>query len=379
MKYKILHIASFAGNIGDIINHEGFYDMLGHKLDFEVDKVEIRKFYRNSMECKFDYGFAQKVNKYNALVIGGGGFFDVKWNESATGTTLDMSNDFLDAVKIPVVFNALGVHFDRKTNCELAIANFRQFLDTIMAKENVLISIRNDRSLNRLSEIYPNIDENIMVVPDAGFFFPTSRNKKAGENKGFKRIGLNITNDLFDYNYTNGVTEEIFNQEIIKLIGELIKKNYRIKLFAHTPQDIETIYMLYERLGATNFRYYVEIAPYKPFNISDAYDYSEQYKECDLVISMRFHGNIISMDNRIPIIALSGHEQISSLFQELKLEKYCVKVGSCNYINNILQQIDARIADQYYKEVLNIRFKDLQHTYDAYMQKVAKLIKSGND
>ena len=74
---KVAHIASFKGNIGDILNHEGFYysfdDILSNAI---IDKFEIRRFYLNASDrLYFDSSFAKKLNSYDLIILGGGGFF----------------------------------------------------------------------------------------------------------------------------------------------------------------------------------------------------------------------------------------------------------------------------------------------------------------
>ena len=77
---KILHVASFKGNIGDNASHMGFYKILKlHLIDFKVKKIEIRKFYKNykkSDALSFDDKFVESINNYDLCIIGGGGFLD---------------------------------------------------------------------------------------------------------------------------------------------------------------------------------------------------------------------------------------------------------------------------------------------------------------
>ena len=72
---KIMHIASFQGNCGDILSHSGFYNLLKKILpneNIDVTQIEMRDFYRNSQLRKFDNTFLNEVNTYDLLVIGGG-------------------------------------------------------------------------------------------------------------------------------------------------------------------------------------------------------------------------------------------------------------------------------------------------------------------
>ena len=94
---RALHLASFNGNIGDIANHVGFWNLFKKYVtnDVEVTYLEIREYYKSWNLRQFDDSFADLVNRYDLLVIGGGNFFDVKWDYSTTGTTLNISDEIL--------------------------------------------------------------------------------------------------------------------------------------------------------------------------------------------------------------------------------------------------------------------------------------------
>ena len=46
---KVLHVASFNGNVGDYINHMGFRRMLEEKYtgSIQYSELEMREFYRS--------------------------------------------------------------------------------------------------------------------------------------------------------------------------------------------------------------------------------------------------------------------------------------------------------------------------------------------
>lgn len=96
MKYKILHLASHYGNIGDNASHLGLYNIFNeiNFIKYEIEKLEIRRFYKNySLPDKlfFDSDFIRYANKFDLLIIGGGGFLDFWVENSQTGTTIDIS------------------------------------------------------------------------------------------------------------------------------------------------------------------------------------------------------------------------------------------------------------------------------------------------
>lgn len=134
-KLKVLHLASFNGNIGDNANHNGFYHLFKKNItkNVEFDQLEMRRFYFSWDDRKFDESFVKEVNQYDLLVIGGGNFFDITWPDSATGTTLDLKKSILDKIKTPIFFNALGLGYgiDKDFN-QKAVNKFDDFLSIIL-------------------------------------------------------------------------------------------------------------------------------------------------------------------------------------------------------------------------------------------------------
>lgn len=77
--FKILHVASFVGNIGDNASHMGLHNILKSivKIPFTIDEMEIRRFYKNYNlpdKMMFDSQFVHLANCYDLLIIGGGWF-----------------------------------------------------------------------------------------------------------------------------------------------------------------------------------------------------------------------------------------------------------------------------------------------------------------
>ena len=333
---RFIHIASFSGNVGDIINHEGFYSSVLKNVD--IDKIEIRKFYRNSNELHFDRDILHLINSYDGLIIGGGGFFDVRWNDSETGTTFDMSNKFLEGIEIPVLVNAMGIHIEDLAN-KVAINKFISFLEKIIKNDKWMITLRNDGSYSRLKSIYNNQDATIKVVPDNGFAFPQVK------YKGDSRIvGLSITNDLFNKDFNGNISTDEFNKQISELCRYILAQNNDIIFFLHAPQDIQVIYWIYNYLGNERFRRRIKIAPYDVYTIEGANLLNQLYSTCKYIVAMRFHGNVLAIKNYVPVIGLAGHEQILGLYQELGLTDQCVVVNE-NFWDEMISLINLMEAN----------------------------------
>ena len=73
---RILHIASFNGNIGDNASHIGLRNILKTLgVIATIDQIEIRRFYKNYSlfdKQSFDEDFVKMANQYDLVVFGGG-------------------------------------------------------------------------------------------------------------------------------------------------------------------------------------------------------------------------------------------------------------------------------------------------------------------
>jgi hypothetical protein len=105
---KILHIASFLGNIGDNFNHLGTRALLEKKLgNIEWSEIEIRETFRKKFS--FDSSFADYCNRFDAVIFGGGNFFELWVDYSVNNTSANIPYDIVDKITVPFYFYALGV------------------------------------------------------------------------------------------------------------------------------------------------------------------------------------------------------------------------------------------------------------------------------
>ena len=173
---KILHVASFTGNIGDNASHLGLYNVLktvlGDRLD--IEQVEIRRFYKKyslADKMNFDLEFTQKANAKDLLILGGGGFLDYWVPNSETGTTFDMSDEILDKLIVPTLFVSVGC-MPHQPVPEGNIDKFHHFLQKVGSKKNMRIAVRNDGSILEIKRLFGSEFEGIITeILDNGFFY----------------------------------------------------------------------------------------------------------------------------------------------------------------------------------------------------------------
>ena len=150
---KILHLASFNGNIGDVLSHAGLYKIL--KIDHgiqesQIFKLDIRKFYQRNRKNDrhfFDAKCAEQFNKFNLIIIGGGGFFKQDFPASQSGNTFDFSENFFQSIKTKVLFYSIGGLSPKKNSDKVAYEKTELFLEKLISDERFELIFRTDGSV----------------------------------------------------------------------------------------------------------------------------------------------------------------------------------------------------------------------------------------
>lgn len=337
-----MHIASFSGNMGDILNHKGFYKFFRKYVcdDFSVEEVEIRYFYKNCKKFTFDDSFLNYINSFDLLILGGGGFFTVEWDYSDTSTTIDMSKSFIDGINIPVIVNAMGYH--ECTDRSDLFIRFKTFIQYIASKKNWLITLRNDGSGKRLVSRYGHIS-GIEVVPDNALLL-WDRKNIVYTNKP-KTIGI-LFSDSYRYNQVAGMSLNDIIEKIQNVMQKLLKDNKQIVLFSHIPQDYFLINMILDKIEPIYLRTNVIIAGYDAIDENSLERISQYYKMCNCIVSTRLHGNIFSLTQNIATIGLVRSENVEGLFEEIGLSDRVVLLNSNNFDSILLDMIYTTLEEE---------------------------------
>ena len=264
---RILHIASFNGNIGDNASHIGFRNILKTLgIIATIDQIEIRRFYKNYSlfdKQSFDEDFIKKANQYDLVVFGGGGFLDYWVPNSETGTTIDISLDLFQQLLVPVLFTSIGC-IPHKEVPEGNVEKFSRFVNAILEKKNAALAVRNDGSKIILKSVLGDtIACKIPQLLDNGFFYKSHR--KFSRITDGKYIAINVTKDqLLMKNQTIGeVNAEHFNQQLRLYIDTIIKNtNLNIVFIPHIFSDLEAIQHALRGINDYLIRTRVIIAPY---------------------------------------------------------------------------------------------------------------------
>lgn len=330
---RILHLASFDGNIGDNASHMGFRKMLSEVVygDYQVDQLEIRKFYNNYSlpdKQRFDMSFAELANKYDLLFIGGGGFLDFWVKGSATGTTINIEQPVLKAIKIPIVISSVGC-IPHKEVPEENIPKFRSFLDQLLSRSDTYVAVRNDGSKKILKDLIGiEYFNNIPEILDHGFFYENDGSYYRPSEKRY--ILINSTSDQLQMlNRDMGkVDTGYYENEMRKSLNYFLKETDLNIVFApHIYSDFGSIANLLSGINDFYIRSRIVITPYVQGDFGCNQIFSS-YKNSALVLGMRFHANVCSIAMNKASIGLAALDRVVSVYESVGLSDNVISVDA---------------------------------------------------
>ncbi|RKL68056.1 hypothetical protein CR203_06040 [Salipaludibacillus neizhouensis] len=367
---RALHVASFNGNIGDNANHNGFRRKLMNSLecDIEFEEVEMREFYQSWNIRDFNSDeFINLCNSFDLVIIGGGNFFELKWDYSYTGTTINISNESLDKINTPILFHALGCDIAKGAS-QSTISKFDKFLEKVTNSEKYFVSLRNDGSYNTVTKLYGDkYNEKVYRAPDGAFFLESKKFNFPELNSNLKSVGINIVSDMTDIRFNTQTTEDINYEEFLDGFANVVNdflenhSHYQIILFPHIFSDLNAIYKLMERINDKFRRTRIVTAPCLTGKGSEEYIFG-LYKECEFILGMRFHSNVCSIAQGIPTIGLSSYKKIHDLYSELDILDRLVYVNKKGFENKLYTEIEYLINNL---ELVKDRYKKVNEVIET--------------
>jgi len=327
-KLRVLHIASFIGNVGDNANHKGSEFLRSKFLDYEfhITRKEIREFYWKEWLFNSEE-FVNEANLYDLVMIGGGNYFELWVENSKTGTSIDLGVEYLQNINTPILFYSLGCDLGQGVP-QSNIEKFRTFMDYLTNSNKYFVSVRNDGALSNIEKIYGDRYKNkIVEIPDGGFFTNVSNLNHFEIENEMTNILINVAGDMPEVRFpgTDGkISYETFTKEFAKVIEELndeYNSSLNFIFVPHIFRDLKTSYDIINNINDKTRRVNVKTAPYLIGDKGHDYIFS-LYNQADLILGMRFHSNVCSYALKKNIIGLINYIQISNLYNDIKSFEY---------------------------------------------------------
>lgn len=352
---KVLHVASFNGNIGDNANHNGLRSLIKDILKCKInyDEMEIRRFYQNYTEddkLYFDLEFVKKANLYDLVIIGGGNFFEIWIENSSTGCTVDMPDFVIESINTKVLFFGLG--FDKyKGYSKKTEKRFLHFIEEVNKYSNYLVTLRNDGSIEQFINSYGNNKAYLVKkVYDGGFFVQINSNQNSPLNSNKTNIILSVAIDMPNVRFrTNEKTDAIldvvekFSSYIVQIASD--NENIHLCLMPHIYSDLEIISRIINELPDRIRRNRISVGPLL-YGMGKEKIVFSYYKMADLVIGMRFHANVCAIGLGKKTIGISSYKKIEDLYRDLKNASQ-IDINDKNFTERLIQLTIKTLAMPY--------------------------------
>jgi hypothetical protein len=332
---KVLHLASFDGNIGDNANHNGVRFLWKKYLpeyDFAITPLEMREYFWKWKS--FDDDFADMVNEYDLFVCGGGNYFELWVQSSPTGTSVAIPLEVLRKIKTPCLFYALGL--DPYMGApDICIERFKRFLDYTLASPQFLVSVRNDGSLDSARRVLGGeYADRIHLMPDGGHFVQPEACTHYELTPGARTIGVNLAGDMLDFRFKscNGKNLNDFKRSTAAVLCDIMRRMPDVNLifYPHIHKDYSFLADFICGIDDHLLRRRITVAPYLHGQGAER-KFFDLYRQCALNIGTRLHANICSVGLKTPSIGIVTHEQIHELYGYYGMAERALRFSDDNY------------------------------------------------
>lgn len=367
---KVLHLASFKGNTGDVINHMGFYDFMKDiGQDWVVTQMEMRQFYKNRNERQFDQSFVDEVNTYDLLVIGGGNFLSPWLQSSATGTTFDIDLTILANIHAKVLFNAVGCEASLGYTDE-TLQRLGRLLDFVADHPTqYLFTVRNDGSYEAINTWFKGkYKDSIVEVPDFGLYHNHIDKQLAHQCQRKDKIGFAVSSDRFKAKWQGDYDHKLSGYaKMVETVAGLYSE-MDVVFIPHTYFDLEAIYKIADMLPDHIRRNQLMVAPLVT-NEADVDRVIAYYYDCKLLIGSRFHSCIQAYKTGSHIISLYPDHRTKALMTSLGLGEQAINLMADDYAERVIGLAEHQLdkASHLGLNDLKLRFKRHQDILNQWL------------
>lgn len=327
---QIFHIATHNYNPGDAAVGLGVNALLRqHHEETIIEKqclMEMENFWGHT---RYDQRLVDRMNAADLIVIGGGGMMDGVRGRRHTGFAFDMPNELWRKIKKPVALVALGEnrYFGQKYR---HADDFINFVTTISQNVPTFCSVRQDGSLQRMSEWFPGAKGLFSEIPDPGIFWRSglsgdlcagrSPSRQARQRDVGPRVGIQVAGDNLRRRALGRNGRSVLDP-LVSLISRIVSnsRDAEIVLIPHLTRDLDAVCEILsslDRVDRSLSRMRVEVVGvgHGVTGLSAIYECVESL---DVLIAMRGHSQLCSLGGRVPFISYTTHPKNIAFADEL--------------------------------------------------------------
>lgn len=311
----IWHVGGWNRNYGDFAIQAGLQRMLRRVADEPLIFVPV--------DCQQTWFHPALIDRMNAeadlLLVGGGGMvFNRPEDDSHSGWQFNIAMGDLARIDIPLVVHGIGFNqfaYDR--------SGFRPQMNDHLCRtqeKSALFSTRNEGT--RAELVRRGLDgDAIPVLPDSGMFVEPSPIELPGSDGGGLTIGVNWAGDRVEQRWPGEPEEtaaavarslaEALRDMLAARGGRVLWVPHLVEIDGHARTVFEDI------LGASLIDLEQAMAHIYPPSLYQVPFLADVYRQCDLVIGMRGHANIIPFGVGTRVIGIGSHNKNRFFLEEI--------------------------------------------------------------
>ncbi len=315
---RVLHTYCMNYNLGDYALGIGLKNLLRKYLDISLigeTNLQGRDFNR--------YYIKEVVNnKYDLLVIGGGGIIHgAHWPQ---GWFWLIEQELIRELEIPFIVYGVGYNYWPGEK-RIPRRGIRHLQETFRVAK--YFSVRNDGSASRIKS---DVDLDLPEVPDPGFHVNLCDVPPLDCNAAF--VIIQLAGDKPEYRYGNDEHRDYFVLQMRAVVRSL-SREYLVIFAPHVLEDVPLSEAIKDGIENT------EIWDFGCFAFDQTQEIFPYYKYAEFVISMRGHGQIVPIAFNTPVISLVNHPKHQGLMKNLGLEDYCISTDHESLSEEILDRV----------------------------------------
>ncbi len=326
------------------------------------DYYGVEMFYRGT-----DLSQYRRIKDSDLVLLGGGGLFEFYKGQFPISSLISYMYPLLMAryYRKPYLIVGMGCNIDPFPNIFL-----RHMFSSLINNASLIIARDQKSYQGFLNNSYIKTIRHLISSFDPVFSLQNISHK-GKKKEGTKKVGFLLwpyylhpyfhkSTNLVDI--SRQVSPEqlqkhrYFCEELRKVFSILDKENYQIifPLFHFSDK------ILLDELGCS---YEDDIS---------FHSYFEQLTSCDIVISMRYHGQITALANNIPLISIVVQEKMSALIKNFELDDYYIDISDFNSVDcvGVVNRVyENRVS---VKEHINEKFdsvsNDVKYVYKSNLE-----------
>jgi polysaccharide pyruvyl transferase WcaK-like protein len=337
---EIVHFAYHNINIGDGAVVAGIRRHLDAAFpDHRYVARDLIDFAGIDGDASFDAG---DLRSDQLVLVGGGGVIDGSSQRIRSGMAFPMSGEELRSTPARMAYVALGYNLfpGRELRCREALA------DVVAAcrERSFPFSVRNDGSLERIREQLGSVADEVVEVPDPGFFVPARPDAEIpaflGDGSQRPVVVVQLAGDNLKRRMSRPESRpqgwwkrrksedpvEAFLDTMAAFVCRLIQEyGARVLIAPHITRDFTITGKLLDRMPQALCRPSVEVMNVTHPRHADYF--FEAYRRASLVVGMRGHSVICAVGHRVPCLAISTHDKVGGFMEKCGLSDWSLEPG----------------------------------------------------